>query len=391
MSPALVRKIAALRLPCLALWAPGPHMLTPAVRRVLQTYRATHSHRSDAFRTRYRKATALLREVFHIPPGFTPLIFGHTGSYNWEMVAVNTPRQSATLGMDIGAFSKKWTQVFQSRGRPIDVLKADWGEGMDARTWSDALAKNYDLALLTHNETSTGAMLPIQEMCDAARDIAPQTLIAIDAVSSAGAVDTPIKTLRPDYYFWSLQKDFACPTIGSVMIASDRAFDTAARTPERGYVLDLIEWRDRAEMAQTPMTVADLTLQCLIARLEEMKREGDRRFKRHRNLASMHREWAAAHGLRLIAQPGYESLTVSAICLPRHVSGSAFVAKARALLNVQLGAGYGDTKDRAFRIAAMGHTSERDMQRVLEGLSLLLANWSQLEPCELDAGIPNSG
>ena len=391
MSPALVREIAALRLPCLALWAPGPHMLTPAVRRVLQTYRATHSHRSDAFRARYRKAADLLREVFHIPPGFTPLIFGHTGSYNWEMVAVNTPRHGATLGMDIGAFSKKWTQVFQSRGRPIDVLKADWGEGIDARTWSDALAKNYDLALLTHNETSTGAMLPIQEMCDIARDIAPQTLIAIDAVSSAGAVDTPIKTLRPDYYFWSLQKDFACPTIGSVMIASDRAFDIAARTPERGYVLDLIEWRDRAEMAQTPMTVADLTLQCLIARLEEMKREGDRRFKRHRNLASMQRAWAAAHGLRLIAQPGYESLTVSAICLPRHVSGSAFVTKARALLNVQLGAGYGDTKDRAFRIAAMGHTSECDMQRVLEGLSLLLANWSQLESCELDAGIPNSG
>lgn len=379
MSPALVREIADLRLPNLALWAPGPHMLTPAVRRVLQTYRATYSHRSTAFKARYQKAAALLREVFHIPPGFTPLIFGHTGSYNWEMVAVNTPRSRTTLGMDIGAFSKKWTQVFQSRGRQIDVVKANWGKGIDAQTWSDALSKSYDLALLTHNETSTGVMLPIQGMCDAVRHISPQTLIAIDAVSSAGAVDTPIKTLRPDYYFWSLQKDFACPTIGSVMIASDRAFEVAARTPERGYVLDLIEWRERAETAQTPMTVADLTLQCLIARLEEMKREGDQRFQRHRNLALMQREWATAHGLRLMARPGYESLTVSAIYLPRHIPGSDFVAKARALLNVQLGAGYGDTKDRAFRIAAMGHTSERDMQRVLKGLSLLLANWSQLE------------
>ena len=158
-----------------------------------------------------------------------------------------------------------------------------------------------------------------------------------------------------------------------------RAFEVAARTPERGYVLDLLEWRERAETAQTPMTVADLTLQCLIARLEEMKREGDQRFQRHRNLALMQREWATEHCLRLMAQPGYESLTVSAICLPRHIPGSDFVAKARALLNVQLSAGYGDTKDRAFRIAAMGHTSERDMQRVLKGLSLLLTNWSQLE------------
>jgi aspartate aminotransferase-like enzyme len=321
----------------------------------------------------------LLREVFQIPRGFTPLIFGHTGSYNWEMVVTNTPSNSATLGMDIGAFSKKWAQVFTSHGRSIDTLKADWGDGICARTWSNAIAKNYDLALLTHNETSTGVMLPVQEMCDTVRNTSPKTLIAIDAVSIAGASDTPIETLRPDYYLWSLQKDFACPTIGSVMIVSDRAFDIAATVPNRGYVLDLIEWRTRAETAQTPMTVADLTLQCLNARLEEMKRENNHRFKRHQNLVHMQRDWARKHGLSLMAKPGYESLTVSAILLPDHISGSDFVDRAKKLLNVQLAPGYGDTRDKAFRIAAMGHTSERDMRRVLKGLSLILNNWSKLE------------
>ncbi len=379
MSSVLAREIANLRLPELALWAPGPHRLTPAVRRVLQTYQATYSHRSAAFQACYQKTVDLLREVFQIPRGFTPLIFGHTGSYNWEMIVTNTPSNSATLGMDIGAFSKKWAQVFTSHGRNIDILKADWGDGICARTWSNAIAKNYDLALLTHNETSTGIMLPVQEMCDTVRNTSPKTLIAIDAVSIAGASDTPIETLRPDYYLWSLQKDFACPTIGSVMIVSDRAFDIAATVPNRGYVLDLIEWRTRAETAQTPMTVADLTLQCLNARLEEMKREGDQRFKRHQSLAHMQREWAKKHSLSLMAKPGYESLTVSAILLPDHISGSDFVDRAKKLLNVQLAPGYGDTRDKAFRIAAMGHTSERDMQRVLKGLSLILNNWSKLE------------
>ena len=379
MSSAFAREIANLRLPALALWAPGPHMLTPAVRLVLQTYQATYSHRSTAFQACYQKTVDLLREVFQIPRGFTPLIFGHTGSYNWEMIVTNTPCNSATLGMDIGAFSKKWAQVFTSHGRSIDILKADWGDGLCARTWSNAIAKNYDLALLTHNETSTGVMLPVQEMCDTLRNTSPKTLIAIDAVSIAGASDTPIETLRPDYYLWSLQKDFACPTIGSVMIVSDRAFDIAANTPNRGYVLDLIEWRTRAKTAQTPMTVADLTLQCLSARLEEMKREGDQRFKRHQSLVHMQREWARKHDLSLMAKPGYESLTVSAILLPDHISGSDFVDRAKKLLNVQLAPGYGDTKDKAFRIAAMGHTSERDMRRVLKGLSLILNNWSKFE------------
>ena len=92
----------------LALWAPGPHMLTPGVQEVLRTYQTTFSHRSTEFKTCYQEASDLLCEIFQIPQGFTPLIFGHTGSYNWEMVAVNTPPQYKTLGMDIGAFSKKW-------------------------------------------------------------------------------------------------------------------------------------------------------------------------------------------------------------------------------------------------------------------------------------------
>ncbi len=50
------------------------------------------------------------------------------------------------------------------------------------------------------------------------------------------------------------------------------------------------------------------------------------------------------------------------------------------LLNVQLAPGYGPTRDRAFRIAAMGHTAEETMSRVLEGLSLILLNWAEIKP-----------
>ncbi|MFT5367004.1 MAG: alanine-glyoxylate transaminase/serine-glyoxylate transaminase/serine-pyruvate transaminase [Candidatus Latescibacterota bacterium] len=379
VSPDLNKKLADLRLPELSLWAPGPHMLTPAVQEVLKSYQATYSHRSSDFKKAYQKAHDLLREVFSIPEGFTPIIFGHTGSYNWEMVAANTPSHYRALGMDIGAFSQKWTQVFGNRDRHIDVMKAPWGEGFDNQTWSDALGEDaYDLAMLIHNETATGVMLPVQAFCDTARKQSPNTLLAIDAVSIAGAVNVPIDQLRPDYYLWSLQKDFSCPTIGSVMIVSDRAIEVAKKTPNRGYVLDLIEWQSKAETYQTPMTVADLTLLCLSARLEEMRTEGDARFTRHKNLIRMHHDWAKKHGLSLIAKPGYESLTVSAIRLPDHINGPNFVSMAKSHLNVQLGPGYGDTKDGAFRIAAMGHTSETDLACILEGLSLILENWEEL-------------
>lgn len=379
LSDHLKKQFTHLALPELSLWAPGPHMLTPAVQDVLKSYQSTYSHRSSNFKAAYQKAYDLLREVFSIPEGFTPIIFGHTGSYNWEMVVTNTPSNYRTIGMDIGAFSQKWTQVFESRNRQIDVLSAPWGDGFDKKTWSEALGKDkYDLGLIINNETATGVMLPIQELCDTARAQSPNTLLAIDAVSIAGAANVPIDQLRPDYYLWSLQKDFSCPTIGSVMIVSDRALEVAKNTPHRGYVLDLIEWHAKAITYQTPMTVADLTLLCLSARLEEMRNEGSARFTRHQNLTQMQHDWAKKHGLRLIAKPGYESLTVSAIVLPEHIKGPAFVSLAKTHLNVQLGPGYGATKDTAFRIAAMGHTSEANMAQILEGLSLIIENWDAL-------------
>lgn len=366
---------SCLRLPDTALWTPGPHALTPAVERVLRTYRATFSHRSTDFKTVYARAVDLLREAFHVPDTFTPLVFGHAASYNWEMVAVNTPTAYRALGLDIGAFSARWAGVFRRLDRTVDVLKAPWGHGIGSDTWREAMRRGYSVALLTHNETATGVALPVDTLCEDARRHAAETLIAVDGVSIAGAVELDIGTLRPDYYLWSLQKDFAIPAIGSVMIVSDRAFQAARRTKRRGYVLDLIEWRSRAETAQTPVTVSDLMIRCLIARLEEMLDEGKARFERHRNLARMQRDWAEKHGLDLLAQPEYYSPTVTAILMPDSIPAPEFVRAAKTLLNVQIAPGYGPMRDRVIRIAAMGSTSESEMERVLEGLSLILDQW----------------
>jgi len=342
---------------------------------VLSTYSTTYSHRSGDFKACYGRAVHLLRECFHIPEGFTPLIFGHTGSYNWEMVAANTPDAYRTLGIEIGAFSRRWVQLFRDRGREVDSIEADWGKGVTSEEWTRNLQKRYDLAVIIHNETSTGVALPVGDFCEVLRDISPNTLVGIDAVSIAGAVDVRIDEMQPDYYLWSLQKDFAAPAIGSVMVVSDRAVEAAVATPNRGYVLDLVEWGERAAGDQTPMTVSDLALQCLIARLEEMLEEGEDRFGRHRELSEMQRSWAREHDLRVLAEPGFESPTVTAVCLPDRVTGPGFVAAARKHLNVQLAAGYGPTRDAAFRIAAMGCTQTAAMGQVLKGLSLILENW----------------
>jgi aspartate aminotransferase-like enzyme len=374
----LAEQLRSLAFPQLRLFAPGPHELSPAVCEVLETYRATYTHRASEFKTCYEETENLLRKTFYIPDSYRPLIFGHTGSYNWEMVATNTPRTGRTLGLNIGSFSKRWGQVFTDLGRHIDLLSADLGDGITPDQLRSELPKGYDLVLLIHNETSTGVALDVEALCKVVREESPDTLIGIDAVSIAGAVDIHIDTLKPDYYLWSLQKDFSIPTIGSVMIVSDRAMKIAGTVEHRGYVLDMVEWVARAEKHQTPMTVPDLTLRCITARLKEMLAEGDARFKRHETLTAQQHAWAAGRGLALLSKPGFESPTLSTISVPAGVTGPELTVAAKKHLNAQIAAGYGSTADGYIRIASMGTTSEKEMEQLLNGLSLILENWDQI-------------
>lgn len=361
------------------LLAPGPHGLTPSVRKALQNYEALYSHRSADFKDCYARAVGLLREVFHLPGSHTPVVFGHTGSYNWEMVVANTPPDFRALSIDIGSFSKRWGQVLEDRGRHVDVLQGEWGDGVTPARLREELQRGYDLVLLIHNETSTGVALDIEALSKAVRDENPDAYIGVDGVSIAGAVDIDFESFQPDYYLWSLQKDFSCPTIGSVMIVSDRAAALAEMVTNRGYVLDLVEWLSRAASSQTPMTVADLTLQCITARLEEMKQEGDARFDRHRTIVAHHKTWAKARGLSLLAKNGFESPTVSAISLPEGVTGPALTSETRKWLNAQIAPGYGSTANNYIRIAAMGMTTVEETDRLLEGIGLLLDHWDEVE------------
>ena len=378
MNDELTEQLERLSFQQLRLFAPGPHELSPAVRGILEHYRATFTHRASEFKTCYAEAEGLLRDLFHIPEDYRPLIFGHTGSYNCEMVANNTPRSFRTLGLDIGSFSKRWGQIFSDLGRHIDVVQAEWGNGVTPDQLRAELAKGYDLVLLIHNETSTGVALDVNTLCDVIRTTSPDTLIGIDAVSIAGAVDVRIHSLKPDYYLWSLQKDFSIPTIGSVMIVSDRAMTLAKTVENRGYVLDMVEWVERAEKHQTPMTVSDLTLKCLSARLKEMQAEGDGRFSRHEALTQLQHAWATQRGLSLLANKGFESPTLSTISVPEGVTGPALTAAAKLYLNAQIAAGYGSTADGYIRIAAMGMTTEAEMGQLLGGLSLLLDHWEEI-------------
>jgi aspartate aminotransferase-like enzyme len=116
------------------------------------------------------------------------------------------------------------------------------------------------------------------------------------------------------------------------------------------------------EKEQSPTTPSTAHLYALVAQLERIEKEGlEARWQRHVEMANATRSWAAGHGWEPFPKEGFRSDTVS--CIARG-SGPDFVA-ALGLLKEQgllVSNGYGDLKNKTFRIGHMGEHTMADLE-----------------------------
>ena len=87
-------------------------------------------------------------------------------------------------------------------------------------------------------------------------------------------------------------------------------------------------------------------------------------FARHRKMANMVKEWANGRGLEMVPEPGYESPTVSAI---RRSEGMVTLELVKQMIGrgYRIVNGYGDLKDKSFRIGHMGAIMPDDIKELL--------------------------
>ena len=85
----------------------------------------------------------------------------------------------------------------------------------------------------------------------------------------------------------------------------------------------------------------------------------------------MTREWALSRGFGLFAAEGYRSPTVTTVANTRGIDVGALntFLKSRGMV---ISNGYGDLKNKTFRIAHMGDTTREEMQYLLETIDEFL-------------------
>ena len=230
------------------------------------------------------------------------------------------------------------------------------------------------------NETSAGVRTPLHEVAAVMRKF-PDVMLLVDLVSYIAGAPVDFETNRMDFAFAGIQKALALPPGLTVMCASNRYLEAAKNEKLRGFYLDPVKIIEGHEQRATPATPAISLYYALAKQLEDISAGvmlfgADRgktgaaawkaRFEEHARMLKTCESWAERQSLKYLAVPALRSPTIS--CIERGDLDVAALIAGLKEKGHEIGNGYGDLKDKTFRI---GHMGDHTVARLSEMLALL--------------------
>lgn len=345
------------------LFIPGPVDVAPEILEAMM--QPMVSHRGPEFSVLYKDITDGIRRLLNT--SYSVYLSSSSATGLWEATVRNVAPKR-TLCCVNGAFSSRWHKTVIGNGFEADILEAEWGKAITPDMIFEALKNTeYDLITFVHNETSTGVASPLQEVSEVLKDY-PETVFAVDAVSSMMGMEIEIDNWGIDVCLASVQKCWALPPGFSVCIVSQKVLDRSAEAEKKGYYFDFMEWEKLNKKNQTVVTPSIAHMYGLQAQIKRIELEGlNVRIQRYADLADMTRSWSLEKGQSMFSEKGYHSDTVSCMKNDQEweltkLSDNLF-EKGYRFSN-----GYGKLKGQAFRIPHMGETTEESLSKYLRDI-----------------------
>ncbi len=345
---------------------PGPTALPPSVREA--GGRQMVNHRGDEFRTLLRRVAAGMKPFFGTEHDVILLTCAGTGALEAAVVNTLSPGDPV-LAVTIGSFGDRFAKIAEVYGADVTRLAAEWGKAADAAAVGRAAAEIPGLkaVLLTHNETSTGVTNRVDLLAAAVRDVAPDALILVDAISALGAVPFEMDAWGLDLVVTGSQKAWMAAPGMAMAAVGPRAWAAAETAKMPRFYLDLKRHRDSAINGETPWTPAVAVLYQVDEGLRLMQAEGDGVFARHEACAAMTRAGLRALGFELLADDAVASRTVTSARIPEGLDWKAFNGELRKR-GLVLAGGQGKLQGKIFRV---GHLGSVTTDEVLGAISTL--------------------
>jgi alanine-glyoxylate transaminase / serine-glyoxylate transaminase / serine-pyruvate transaminase len=355
------------------LMGPGPSDVSSRVLRALAA--PTLGHLDPEYLKIMDETRQMLRQVFQTNNEMTMAISG-TGSAGMEACVCNLIEPGDEMIVCVnGVFGGRMKDVAERYGAKVHAIEADWGRGIDPEQVRSAL-KDHPRAKafgIVHAETSTGEHQPMEEIAQLVK--AHGALLVVDAVTSLGGIDVPVDKWGVDACYSGTQKCLSCPPGLSPVTFSPRAVDVvmSRKTKVTSWYLDITMLKnywgsDRVYHHTAPINMTYALREALQMVLEEGLAQ---RIARHEKNHLVLKAGLEKLGLNYI--PQHSLTTLNAVHVPAGVDDAVVRRRLLQEYNIEIGAGLGPFKGKAWRFGLMGSSSSlQNVALVLVALETIL-------------------
>jgi phosphoserine aminotransferase len=299
----------------------GPSKVRPEAIEALvadaPTYLGT-SHRQPTVKFMVARLRNAIAELFAAPDGYEVLLGNGGTTVFWDAATFGLI-ENKSQHLSFGEFSSKFAKAtaaapFLDEPRVIDSATG---------THPTAMAEDdVDFYALTHNETSTGVMMPI------VRPEGASGLVGVDATSAAGGLRVDLA--QTDVYYFAPQKCLAADGGLWIAVCSPAAIERIGRIAESGRwipaSIDLATALDNSRKDQTYNTPALATIHLAVSQLEWVNNNGGLEFAASRcdRSAEIMYGWAekTAYTSPFVSNPDERSHVVATIDFDEAIDAS---------------------------------------------------------------------
>jgi alanine-glyoxylate transaminase/serine-glyoxylate transaminase/serine-pyruvate transaminase len=338
----------------------------------------TIGHLDGQFLDVLNEIQASLQAVFQTQNELTLAVSG-TGSAGMETCVVNLVEPGDKMLVCInGVFGQRMKDVAERARAEVTVVERPWGEVFAADEIAAAMRDKgpFKVVGIVHAETSTGAAQPIPPVSEVVHE--DGALLLVDTVTSLGGMEVDVDGWRMDACYSGTQKCLSCPPGLAPVTFSPAAVEAidGRKTKVQSWYLDMTMVRaywgsDRLYHHTAPINMNYALAEALRMVLEEGL---EARWERH---ALHHRALKAgleALGIRYLADPDHQLPMLNAVAAPDGVDEAAVRKRLLDEHAIEIGAGLGDFKGKAWRIGLMGESAtRRHVTEVISALETILA------------------
>lgn len=336
---------------------PGP---TPTVRSITDEMgRETVAFGDPAFVKDFKELVVDLKSLIKVD-GECFVVAG-SGTLAMEMAVSNvTKRGDNVLIVSNGFFGDRFIDICQRKGLNVDLLQAPWGEVITAKEIENKLKeKHYAALTVTHVDTSTGAVAPIEEIGKVMKNY-PDTIYIVDGVAATAGEREYVDDYGIDILFTGSQKAFGVAPGLLILWAGKKALErriSLGTIPE--YYIDFEKWipimNDPSKYFATPAVNLVWALKESVHLINE---EGiEARYDRHTRVSDAINKALEALGFKILANENNRCSTLSVIIYPEGIDDVKF-RSTMAEEGVMLAGALASYAGKAFRLGHMGNIDD---------------------------------